>query len=214
MWTDKYNPQTTKDVIGNLASINSFRDWLQDWDDVVIRGNKKQVKQSFGNWDNAPKPNAKAALISGPPGIGKSICARLVARSLGYEVLEMNASDTRSKKMIDAEVKNVSSNTSMDYYTNKGSGTNKFKKSVIIMDEIDGMGGSDRGGIAAIIAVIKETKTPIICICNDAYNQKLRSLTNYCFAVKFQKPSEKMIMTRVSQIARLEGLTIDDAGLL
>jgi len=35
------------------------------------------------------------------------------------------------------------------------------------MDEIDGMSGSDRGGIAAIIQVIKDTRTPIICICND-----------------------------------------------
>jgi len=56
------------------------------------------------------------------------------------------------------------------------------------MDEIDGMSGSDRGGIAAIIQVIKDTWTPIICICNDWYNQKLRSLGNYCFDVKFMKP--------------------------
>jgi len=41
------------------------------------------------------------------------------------------------------------------------------KKSVIIMDEVDGCGSSDRGGISALIQVIKNTKTPIICICND-----------------------------------------------
>jgi replication factor C subunit 1 len=43
----------------------------------------------------------------------------------------------------------------------------RSKKSVIIMDEVDGLGGSDRGGIAAIIQIIKKTKTPVICICND-----------------------------------------------
>lgn len=41
------------------------------------------------------------------------------------------------------------------------------QKSVIIMDEVDGVGAGDRGGIAALIKIIKESKTPIICICND-----------------------------------------------
>ena len=47
------------------------------------------------------------------------------------------------------------------------------KKSVIIMDEVDGVGAGDRGGLAALIQVIKQTKTPIICICNDRQNRKL-----------------------------------------
>jgi replication factor C subunit 1 len=59
------------------------------------------------------------------------------------------------------------------------------KKSVIIMDEIDGAGAGDRGGIQALIQVIKNTKTPIICICNDRMNRKLQSLVNYCYDLKF-----------------------------
>jgi len=62
---------------------------------------------------------------------------------------------------------------------------NDSKKSVIIMDEVDGCGSSDRGGISALIQVIKNTKTPIICICNDRQNRKLQSLINHCFEVKF-----------------------------
>ena len=34
-------------------------------------------------------PGAKAVLMSGPPGIGKTTLANLVARSLGYEVRQM-----------------------------------------------------------------------------------------------------------------------------
>jgi replication factor C subunit 1 len=41
------------------------------------------------------------------------------------------------------------------------------------MDEVDGVGAGDRGGIAALIQVVKNTKTPIICICNDRMNRKL-----------------------------------------
>ena len=35
------------------------------------------------------------------------------------------------------------------------------------MDEVDGVGAGDRGGINALIQIIKNTKIPIICICND-----------------------------------------------
>jgi len=53
------------------------------------------------------------------------------------------------------------------------------------MDEVDGVGAGDRGGIQALIQVIKDTKTPIICICNDRQNQKLKSLLNYVYDLKF-----------------------------
>jgi len=54
---------------------------LKDWDDVNIRGNKKQVKPSRGqSWQDLPRINAKAALLSGPPGIGKTSAARIVCK--------------------------------------------------------------------------------------------------------------------------------------
>ena len=39
----------------------------------------------------------KAVLISGPRGIGKSSAATIIAKQLGFEVTEVNASDTRGK---------------------------------------------------------------------------------------------------------------------
>lgn len=64
-------------------------DWLQRWDAVHLKKTTKPPPYSKEN------PGAKAALLSGPPGIGKTTSATLVARSLGYEVLELNASDVR-----------------------------------------------------------------------------------------------------------------------
>ena len=57
-----------------------------------------------------------------------------------------------------------------EFYT---SGDAQTKEIVLIMDECDGMSGSDRGGIAMLIELIKETKYPIICICNDRQHQKV-----------------------------------------
>lgn len=69
------------------------------------------------------------------------------------------------------------------------------------MDEVDGVGAGDRGGIAALIKIIKETKTPIICICNDRSNVKIRSLGNHCYDLKFTKPSTEHISKLIDKIA-------------
>ncbi|KAJ6739654.1 REPLICATION FACTOR C SUBUNIT 1 [Salix koriyanagi] len=58
------------------------------------------------------------------------------------------------------------------------------------MDEVDGMSAGDRGGVADLIASIKISKIPIICICNDRYSQKLKSLVNYCLLLSFRKPTK------------------------
>lgn len=43
----------------------------------------------------------RAVLITGPPGIGKTTSAHLVAKLEGYTPIELNASDARSKKLIE-----------------------------------------------------------------------------------------------------------------
>lgn len=56
----------------------------------------------------------------------------------------------------------------------------------LIMDEVDGMSAGDRGGVADLIQTMKTAKLPIICICNDKYNQKLKSLRNHCLELDFR----------------------------
>lgn len=62
------------------------------------------------------------------------------------------------------------------------------------MDEVDGMAGNeDRGGLQELVSLIKSTDVPIICICNDRNNPKMRTLSNYTFDLKFQKPRLEQI---------------------
>lgn len=80
-----------------------------------------------------------------------------------------------------------------------------LQKSVIIMDEVDGMSSGDRGGITAIIQLIKNTKVPIICICNDRSSEKIRSLSNHCLSIPFHKPLKGTIVKRLKEILHEEG---------
>lgn len=105
----------------------------------------------------------------------------------------------RSKITLELGIKDLSTNQSLDYfniegrireYENKNQlaaeiGGFATKKSVIIMDEVDGLGAGDRGGVGALIKIIKESKTPIICICNDRDDRKLQSLLNNTYSLKF-----------------------------
>ena len=59
-------------------------------------------------------------------------------------------------------------------------------QTVLIMDEVDGMSAGDRGGVADLIQTIHKSKIPIVAICNDKYNQKLKSLRNHCMELEYR----------------------------
>lgn len=71
------------------------------------------------------------------------------------------------------------------------------------MDEVDGMSSGDRGGITSMIALIKSSKIPIICVCNDRDSQKIKTLGGYCNDIKFHKPDKRLIVKRLTKIIEL-----------
>jgi replication factor C subunit 1 len=77
------------------------------------------------------------------------------------------------------------------------------------MDEVDGMAGNeDRGGMQELINTIKSSKIPIICICNDRQNVKVRSLANYCFDLRFYKPRLEQIRAALMSVCFKEQVKI------
>jgi replication factor C subunit 1 len=77
------------------------------------------------------------------------------------------------------------------------------------MDEVDGLSGNDRGGVGALINIIKKTLVPIICIANDSKHKKLQSLMNHCYDLKFAKPGLSDILKRVKVLAEQENMQYD-----
>lgn len=66
------------------------------------------------------------------------------------------------------------------------------KRHVLLMDEVDGMAGNeDRGGMQELIAMIKTTKIPIICMCNDRQSPKV--VTPFLLCQITQSPSYSQI---------------------
>ena len=131
----------------------------------------------------------KRALTSG-------VCLRPRA---DFDVVEVNASDARNKAQSEIKggmdgrkanmVKEMIDNTSVRF------GGGPARKIALIMDEVDGMSGGDRGGVADLIDSIKTSKIPIICICNDRHSTKLKSLLNHVTEYKFARPTKVILLS-------------------
>jgi replication factor C subunit 1 len=96
LWTVRYAPKTLKEICGNKGQIEKLQQWLEDWSGSLKSGFKKPGKNGTNVY--------RAMMITGPPGIGKTTSAHLCAQLAGFTPIEMNASDARSKKLIEVRV--------------------------------------------------------------------------------------------------------------
>ncbi|KAJ6827135.1 replication factor C subunit 1 isoform X2 [Iris pallida] len=211
-WTEKYRPKVPNEIIGNQSIVKQLHDWLAQWHQQFLHNGPKGKGKKQN--DSGSK---KAVLMSGPPGIGKTTSAKLISQMLGFQTIEVNASVNRGKadSKINKGVGGNNSNSIKELIDNEAVDKNwsKRPKSVLIMDEVDGMSAGDRGGVADLIDSIKSSKIPIICICNDRYSQKLKSLVNYCLALNFRKPTKQQMAKRLMQIANAEGIQVNEIAL-
>lgn len=176
LWVDEWKPKTETDLVGVSGTVLSqIRVYLESF---VARGNAK-----------VSKTKAKALLLSGPPGIGKTCMVHALCKDQDYDIVELNASDQRGKADMERFAREIISNTSL------GTGSNHSRSIALVLDEVDGISGNaDRGGLTIIIDMIKKSRIPIICICNDRYSPKIRSLVGHCIDIRVAPPSKLALM--------------------
>lgn len=207
-WVEKYKPTDINRIIGQQGDgscAKKLQNWLKNW--YTNQNGKTKLTRPSPWAKNDNGAFFKAALLSGPPGIGKTTSATLISQQLGFDLVEFNASDTRNKRLIHDEIGQILNTTSISgYFKDEGKTS---KKHVLIMDEVDGMSGNeDRGGMQELISLIKTTSIPIICICNDRNHQKIRTLANYCFDLRFNKPRMEQIRGYLMTICFQEDLDV------
>jgi replication factor C subunit 1 len=200
LWTTKYAPTALNQICGNKATVEKLQRWLQRF--------PKSLKTNFKLAGPDGTGSFRAIMLHGPPGIGKTTAAHLVAKLEGYDVVESNASDTRSKKLVEEGLRGVLSTNSLNgYFAGGGKKVETGKKKmVLIMDEVDGMSAGDRGGVGALAAVCKKTEVPMILICNDRRLPKMKPFDYVTFDLPFRRPTVDQIRSRIMTIAFREGL--------
>jgi replication factor C subunit 1 len=166
-------------------------------DDFV--GNKTAI-QTFTNWLlswDAKNKKTKCALVSGLNGIGKSLLVELVLNTHKFNIINLSIDDDRDKETINKMVKPL-------LRTKK---TFDGKDNALVVSDIDSSGG-DYGFISCLTECIKDTQIPIICICDDRYNQNIKPILNYCFDIKLAKPSYDDVYRLIYKVVTTEGIKI------
>uniref|UniRef100_A0A3P8RR01 Chromosome transmission fidelity protein 18 homolog n=1 Tax=Amphiprion percula TaxID=161767 RepID=A0A3P8RR01_AMPPE len=175
--------------------------------------------------DQYKRPKFKVALLSGPPGLGKTTLAHVIAKHAGYNVVEINASDDRSAEVFQ---KHIDTATQMKSVL----GANE-RPNCLIIDEIDGaptaainillavLNRKDgHGGEAGTETTKKKKKKesillrPIICICNDLYVPALRPLRQQAFLLSFPQTQPSRLAQRLAEISQRQGLKADTGTLM
>jgi replication factor C large subunit len=175
LWTEKYRPKNLEELAGNEEARAKLLLWFRKW-----------------------KPGSKAALLVGPPGTGKTTMVHLVADKLGLNLVELNASDTRTKEKLSKKIGEAIASTSLFGRT-----------SLIFLDEVDGLAGrSDYGAIEFIKDAVKKSENPVVMAANDPESDEVRKLGSATSKIEFRRPDTEVVEKRLEAIAKGEGLAV------
>uniref|UniRef100_A0A8C6CMP5 Chromosome transmission fidelity protein 18 homolog n=1 Tax=Moschus moschiferus TaxID=68415 RepID=A0A8C6CMP5_MOSMO len=258
LWVDEFAPQRYTELLSDDFTNRCLLKWLKLWDLVVFgreksarkprssmepaRGGKEATASS--KWksheqvleemleaelDPSGRPRQKVALLCGPPGLGKTTLAHVIARHAGYCVVEMNASDDRSPEAFRTRIEAA---TQMESVLGAGGRPN-----CLVIDEIDGAptaainvllsvldrkgpqqaepGGPSvpTGGGRRRRAEVGLLMRPIICICNDPFTPSLRQLKQQALLLHFPPTLPSRLTQRLQEISLRRGMRADPGAL-
>jgi len=175
LWSEKYRPASLEEMVGNREARAKFQLWLRKW-----------------------KRGSKAALLVGPPGTGKTTTVHLVAREMGLQLVELNASDSRTKEKLSRKVGEAIASTSLFGGT-----------SLIFLDEVDGLAGrADYGAVDFIKDAVRMSECPVVMAANDPESEEVKKLGSVTSKIVLQRPEPSEVVSRLEKISQRERLSV------
>lgn len=174
MWVESSRPRTVEELIGNEEARLAIIKWLAEW---VI--------------------GSKPLLLLGPPGVGKTTVVQALSSQFDYDLIEMNASDTRNREVLLNRIIPAFKNTSL-----------LEKKMLLFLDEVDGISGrQDIGGIEYLVSVLKAPTIPVIMAANSR-DAKIRDLAKISKVVEFEPIHPRLLLLYIDHILKKHNVTL------
>ena len=178
MWSESCSPTKIEQMIGNEEARLFVAKWLLRWVD-----------------------GSRPLLIVGPTGVGKTRVVKALAQQFDFDLIEMNASDTRNRDKLMKMILPVLKNKSL------------FKKrTILFLDEVDGIYAKhETGGLESLLAIVKEPTLPIILAANsvDKGDSKLKMLSKVCKVIKFNKVPSSSLLLILNRLLREKGIEVE-----
>ncbi|XP_036310104.1 ATPase family AAA domain-containing protein 5 isoform X1 [Pipistrellus kuhlii] len=128
LWTEKYQPQNSSELIGNELAIKKLHSWLKDWkrraeleERQNLKGKRDEKQEDLldvtdfkGSSDEEENRLCNTVLITGPTGVGKTAAVYACAQELGFKIFEVNASSQRSGRQILSQLKEATQSHQVD----------------------------------------------------------------------------------------------------
>jgi replication factor C large subunit len=176
-WTEKYRPKSFNEICGQEIEV-------------------EKIKSIVNNFEDSRK---KAIILHGPPGVGKTTIAHVIAKETNSEIFELNASDLRNKEKLKEILKPAIEQKSL------------IKKTkIILIDEVDGISATDRGGLPELLELIEETTYPIIITANNIWDTKLSPLRKKAEMISLKEINYNTIKDVLFKILRKESLFLNN----
>ena len=179
-WINKHLPKSSSDI-PQPSAVSDLRKFVSEF--------KKQKK--------------KAALLYGPTGTCKSCAVYAIAKELGLEIVEINASDTRNADQINEKIGNALKQRSLF-----------FSGKIVLVDDVDGVAGQqDRGGVSALASLIAEAAFPVVMTANDPWDKKFSPLRKKSVMIEFEALNHLSVYAVLKGICEKEEIKFDDSAL-
>ena len=222
-WTERHRPRSEQLLEGNEVQRRKIRAWLDEWQ------------------NGAPKK--KAVLLIGPPGVGKTTVARAIAEDMGWNVVELNASDARNAAAIRKAATSGATHRSLFHDP-----TAPPSRTLILLDEVDHLSGGlrqvsqerieramegddenpgaslrgDSGGKAELLRLLEQTKQPVMLACNEEMglwgrNSSWRSTRDrfgrHLLKINFVRASDEALRRIARRVLREENVAFEDRAI-
>ncbi len=195
--TDNFDEQfKTEDIERFLPWFLKYK--VEKFDDLIVTSEIKKLIDFIENFKQG-----KGLLLAGAPGSGKTTTLNLIGEKYEYEIFEMNASDTRNKKSIIQSVGDSIKQKSLF-----------AKNKLILIDEVDGVSGrDDRGGVAELSKIVKESIYPVVFTANDKESDKIKTLKKVCTYIDFENHSKELLLNLAKKIFTNEKIKFNEKDL-